>query len=192
MGPSKVSFLPPPSQGMAAESSLPESSKEHSVLPRLSLGRRTPLVGVDPSSASVPSGDSLGQHGAEGTVPSVDGNWLDRSRLAGPLECKQRSPDYRVHLSVGIWPGCVEGTSEPCLGAKNQGTHCHVSVPGKAVFSSFLCPSSPPQTGAWPPDLSSVSPLFREKRLECRESQISAFAPAFLASSIFSPLLGVS
>lgn len=115
-------------------------------------------MGMDPSSASLPSGDSLGQHGAEDTVPSMDRNRLDRSGLAGPLECEQRSPDYSVHLSVGIWPRCVEGPSEPCLGAKNQGTHCHVSGSGKPVFS-FLCPSSPAQTGAWPPDLSSVSPL---------------------------------
>lgn len=79
------------------------------------------------------------------------------TRLAILWDTRDESHDSGVHLARGNLPRCVEGPSEPCLGARNQRAHCHVAVPGNPAFSSFLSSPQPCSDRSGAPNLSSVT-----------------------------------
>lgn len=75
---------------------------------------------------------------------------------------RHRSTTPEFTWPVGTRPRCVEGPSEPGLGATNRGAHCRLVAflsLGNALSPPFPAPSCPAQAAAGPPDLSLLSPL---------------------------------
>ena len=125
---SKVSFFSTPPGGLLQSQPLlgqPRSGQSSHDSP--TLDRRSPLVYLGPSPASLLSGDSLGQRGADCLS-------LLLTRV-GPL-------DSRVTWLVGTWPRHVEGPPGPSLRAKDQGIHTMLQSLGYP-FSPPLCVLQP-------------------------------------------------